>query len=120
MVVIEIYTNNEVLISSGGDFGSSISYNFCIDNTIYGCTNYLACNCNSDANENDGSCEYAVEGFGAMETVLLDSDNDGICDDDEILGCTDPSACNYNVIATDDNNSCIYPENGYDCLMEIV
>ena len=31
----EIYTNNEVLISSGGDFGSSISA-LCIDNTIYG------------------------------------------------------------------------------------
>ena len=111
----EIYTNNEVLISSGGDFGSSISYNFCIDNTIYGCTNYLACNYNSDANENDGSCEYAVEGFDCNGNCLLDSDNDGICDDDEILGCTDPSACNYIVIATDDNNSCIYPENGYDC-----
>tara|TARA_B110000503_G_scaffold99387_1_gene148704 strand:- start:257 stop:4636 length:4380 start_codon:yes stop_codon:yes gene_type:complete len=61
-----------------------------------GCNDEAACNfnVNAEAGEafNDGSCEYAVEGF----------DCDGVCDDwngdlicDILQGCGDPGACNY-------------------------
>ena len=51
---------------------------------IYGCTTSTACNYNSDATDNDGSC---ISIDGACETCVSgvivdnDSDNDGICDD---------------------------------------
>ena len=34
-----------------------------VPETIEGCTDNLACNYNASANLNDGSCEYASDGF---------------------------------------------------------
>lgn len=50
-----------------------------------GCTYPSACNYNSDAVVDDGSCEYA-----------------------SCSGCTDPGALNYNDTASSDDGSCIY------------
>ena len=44
-------------------------------------------NYNSDANEDDGSCEY---------------------DEEPVLGCMDPQASNYNSNATQEDDSCEY------------
>jgi surface protein len=55
---------------------------------ILGCTNSTANNYNEDATEDDGSCEYPAE---------------------EILGCTNSTANNYNEDATEDDGSCEYP-----------
>ena len=52
------------------------------DKEELGCTNSLALNFNSEANEDDGSCV--------------------------IPGCNDPSAINFNSIATFDDNTCTY------------
>ena len=48
---------------------------------IEGCTDSSANNFNSDANSDDGSCDY-------------DQDDDGVLDSDEVAGCTDESANN--------------------------
>ena len=58
---------------------------------VYGCTNALAENYNSDANHDVGS------------------DHADAC---IILGCTNSNTTNYNADATNDDGSCIYPIDG--------
>ena len=65
---------------------------------VDGCTDSSANNYNSNANSDDGSCDY-------------DEDDDGVLDSDEIAGCTDESANNYNSEATDEDGSCQYDQN---------
>ncbi|MBI1265906.1 MAG: hypothetical protein GC193_00605 [Cryomorphaceae bacterium] len=50
---------------------------------VPGCTNNTACNYNSNATTDDGSCDFSC------------------------LGCTNSAACNYNLAATIDNGTCI-------------
>ena len=57
----------------------------CDEDDIFGCTIEDACNYNSDATVNDGTCDF--------ESCL-------------ILGCTDPNACNYNPDAELEDGSC--------------
>ena len=84
---------------------------------IYGCTDINACNFNSEAISDDGSCTYPDEYYDCDGICINDMDGDGICDEFEIVGCMEEIACNYNSDATDpDPDSCIYPENPYvDC-----
>ena len=65
---------------------------------IDGCTNSSANNFNSNATNDDGSCNY-------------DEDDDGVLDSDEVSGCNDESANNYDSEATDDDGSCEYDQN---------
>ena len=80
--------------------------NFTIDTPpipiIRGCTDFNASNYDSNASEDDGTCEYE------------DTDGDGIYDYLEILGCTDYNATNYDSNATDDNGSCEYKDSDQD------
>ena len=66
-----------------------------------------ACNYNSEANEEDGSCEYPDTYYDCDGVCLEDVDGDGVCDELEILGCTDSTAFNYDSSATDNDGSCI-------------
>ena len=66
-----------------------------------GCTDELACNYNSEAICDDGSCLYF--------------DECGECGGEGTLGCTDISACNYDSEADCDDESCTYPVQYYDC-----
>ena len=92
---------------------------------ILGCTDTAACNYDSAATENDGSCEYGNTFCPNPCNVLLgcpgsmDPDSpyynpavtciDPDCDPAPIiLGCTDPAACNFNVTATENDGSCEY------------
>lgn len=52
-----------------------------------GCTDSTALNYESEAEKDDGSCEYAKE----------------------VEGCTDSTATNFNALATIDDGSCTYP-----------
>ena len=91
-----------------------------------GCTIAGACNYDSSANNNDGSCAFVscigcqTEGACNYDEAALypgactfpatgfdcdgnclDSDADEVCDNDEIEGCTDEDALNYEADATD-------------------
>ena len=73
-----------------------------------GCTNSGACNYDSAANLDDGSCilpascdSCSGETDGTGTLIDGDADDDGTCDADEIVGCQDAAACNYNSAATD-------------------
>jgi hypothetical protein len=86
----------------------------CDEFEVTGCTYEEACNYDSDATDDDGSCTYAAAGFACNGECLFDEDNDGVCDQNEITGCQDESACNYAATATD-AGYCDYPETNYDC-----
>lgn len=68
---------------------------------VCGCMDEAACNYDSSALFDDGSCAFALPGRDCEDVCLADADGDDICDADEIPGCQDPSAPNYNPDATD-------------------
>ena len=77
---------------------------------VFGCTDNNACNYNSAATDEDGSCTYPAESYlTCAGDCINDADGDGVCDEIEVLGCTDINACNYNALATEENGSCIQP-----------
>ena len=49
----------------------------------------MACNFNDEANNEDGSCEYAADNYDCDGNCLNDEDGDGVCDELEVLGCQD-------------------------------
>ena len=80
---------------------------------VNGCTDTTACNYNSSATNDNGSCIY-VDGIceTCVDGAIVDNDanDNGTCDDAEVLGCMDSSACNYNSSATTDDGSCDVPD----------
>ncbi|MEC8361299.1 MAG: hypothetical protein VX002_03275, partial [Bacteroidota bacterium] len=81
----------------------------------FGCTDDAACNYDADAQFDDGSCTYAQFPYDCEGACVNDLDGDGICDELELPGCTDSEACNFNPDATDDAGNCVYPEDYLDC-----
>ena len=77
-----------------------------IISTCSGCTNTNACNYDTNAIIDDGSCEFSTYPYNCNGDCLNDSDSDDVCDELEIYGCTDSSASNYNPDATEDDGSC--------------
>ena len=90
-----------------------------------GCTDNTACNFDSVAAYNDGTCLYAEEYYDCDGECLLDDDQDGICNVFEIFGCMDPDAVNYVEEAEFDNGACnisgnsieeiIFENSGQEC-----
>ncbi|MDG2208633.1 MAG: hypothetical protein P8K81_01455, partial [Flavobacteriales bacterium] len=77
---------------------------------IGGCSDESACNYNSAATDDNGSCAYAEEGSDCSGDCLNDFDGDGVCNSNEVAGCTSTSANNYNDTATDDDGTCEWPD----------
>ncbi len=71
--------NNNCLNDSDND-------DICDELEIFGCTDFNACNYESEATENDGSCNYPLETYlDCNNNCLNDSDNDGYCDELDIF-----------------------------------
>ncbi len=79
-----------------------------------GCMDVIACNYDSTATTDDGSCEYA-SCAGCTDPIACNYDstatlNDGSCEYLTCAGCMDTTACNYDSLATIDDGcdySCI-------------
>lgn len=72
-----------------------------------GCTYADACNYDSGATVDDGTCIYPAPNYDCAGNCLLDLNNNGLCDLEEVLGCTNMDALNYNSEATFDDGSCM-------------
>jgi hypothetical protein len=57
------------------------------DDEVDGCTDTSACNFDSDATEDDGSCTFADAGYDCAGNCLADADGDGVVFDGEVDGC---------------------------------
>ena len=73
-------------------------FGVCEGGAITGCTDGSACNFNTDATFDDGSCLW--------------EDACGVCggDNSDCSGCTDPIACNYDSTAAFLDESCLFAE----------
>jgi len=101
--------NRDVYLIKTDGYGNSF---------LVGCTDLLACNYDTEAIEDDGTCTYVDFICETCEDGLIldnDSDDDGVCDSNEVVGCQDMAACNYDALATDVDGSCWYAEMYYDC-----
>ena len=83
---------------------------------ISGCTDPTACNYNSSAICDDGSCSGI---FGCTNAIASNYNPAATCDNGScitgfIYGCNQPNACNYNSVATANNGSCIFPDGCID------
>tara|TARA_Y100000310_G_scaffold24370_2_gene23410 strand:- start:2460 stop:7838 length:5379 start_codon:yes stop_codon:yes gene_type:complete len=81
--------------------------------TVYGCTDPTAINYDSNATDDDGSCEYgSFESYGCMSEEYLEYDPDAtvhdptLCLTEIIYGCTDAFAPNFDENATSDDGTC--------------
>jgi uncharacterized surface protein with fasciclin (FAS1) repeats len=82
---------------------------------VSGCTAMEACNYNSAATIDDGSCQ--LPGFPCDDANAATSNDvlgaDCVCAG-QIAGCTDNTACNYDMNAQFDDGSCLIPGNSCD------
>jgi len=83
--------DSEIVFVLSDDMGAAVAtggagvYTFTLGGAICGCTDMGACNFDSAADTEDGSCEYLT-----------------------CAGCTTTSACNYDAAATIDDGSCCF------------
>ncbi len=76
---------------------------------IFGCVDNTACNYNSLANQDDGSC---IMPDGCTNPAACNYDSTAVCDDgscSSVPGCITSTACNYDPLATCNDGSCILP-----------
>jgi hypothetical protein len=73
-----------------------------------GCTDNLACNYNPDALIDNNTCYIAPTGYNC-DGSCIDANMNSICDLLEFAGCTNPSAINYVPQSTEDDGSCLFP-----------
>ena len=110
----------------------------CESDEINGCTESNACNYDSEATDDDASCEYIScldecgvpngDNSSCLDECGVPNGDNSTCldecgvingDNSSCTGCADSSACNYTG-STIDDGSCEYPEEGYDCLGELL
>jgi hypothetical protein len=111
-------TVDGAVIATGGEFLSSEATEFCIGEG-FGCTDATACNYDSAAINDDGSCNFDCA--GCMDVTACNYDeivtqDDGTCEYGICPGCTYINACNYDPIATFDDGSCEYSSCVLSCL----
>jgi len=85
-----------------------VCWGFCSEcSEVIGCTDSLACNYDSTAGINDGTCNYG----GCLNDLACNYDPTSMCDNGSCIfpGCNNPIACNFNALAGCDDGSCILP-----------
>ncbi len=101
--------DNYIIANNSNPQGYGENDNFVVSvcpNIIYGCTNPIAVNYNSEATEDDSSCiilgctDQEADNFN----VLANQDDDSCI----FYGCTDASAMNFNNQANEDDGTCEY------------
>ena len=112
--VVDLMTTSVLVLpdSSGSFTLEGVLYPSC---EVLGCTNPAACNFDSTATLDDGSCDLPFFCYDCDGNCLCDEDEDGVCDPFEFPGCTDPDACNYAPVYTEEDGSCFYAQPGFDC-----
>jgi plastocyanin len=107
--------------TSYGHAGSGMVANITVMAVVPGCTDFMACNYDITATEDDNSCEYAELGYDCNGDCLIDLDEDGICDtcleyDMIVVDCAcdffDPATYTVFFINIDEEN-CVYIEDCY-------
>lgn len=77
---------------------------------VKGCTDPKACNFNSEATKDDGTCIFPIKTCDDGNPLTINDRLDDECECvGDILGCTDEDACNYNPVATLEDGSCTIP-----------
>ena len=91
--------------TAGGSTQFSVGAGVC---AVFGCTDPTACNYNSAANTDDGSC---ILPDGCTDSTAVNYNPSALCDDGScvpvVLGCTDSTAANFSSAANVDDGSCI-------------
>ena len=105
------YAVNGLSFVTGFDFELACTVQY------LGCTDLNACNYDSTANTNDGSCVYPDNIYDCDGGCVNDSDGDLVCDEFEVVGCQDESASNYDASATD-SGDCVSWEDAYESCIE--
>ena len=85
----------------------------CDEDEQEGCTYATACNYDSAATEEDGSCQFAEPWKDCSGECWFDFNGDGVCDEPGMGGCTYFDAYNYDPQATYDDGTCEFPSG--DC-----
>ena len=85
-----------------GDLFSGICVEF-----VHGCMDSSACNYDSTAGCDDGSCVFP----GCLDSMACNFDSTAGCDDGSCVfpGCLDSMACNFDSTAGCDDGSCVLP-----------
>ncbi|MCB0761182.1 MAG: choice-of-anchor B family protein [Flavobacteriales bacterium] len=102
-------SGNILAVMAVPNYGSSVTHNFCIPVGTPGCMDTSACNYDSAATVDDGSCDYSCYGCtdsGACNFDSAATNDDGSCEYLTCAGCTNSGACNYDSTATIDDGSC--------------
>ena len=90
-----------------------------IPNMIGGCTDVTACNFNSFAMFNDGTCEYcSCQVCGCADSLACNFDANAtynVACSFDCYGCTDATATNFDLNATFNDGSCFYAGLGETC-----
>lgn len=89
---------------------------FSDSNQSIGCTNPLACNFDSLAMDDDGSCLFIGYSCDDGDPTTVDDliQPDCQCTGVTIQGCTELDACNYDELATEDDGTCLFANDPCD------
>ena len=128
-VITNLDTNTQYYVrayatnSNGTSYGNMLSFvtnSSGITVNVFGCTDPLALNYNSNANVDNGSCVYDSSDlvFGCTDPNAINYNpnaniDNGLCvydSSDLVFGCMDPTASNYNSNANIDDGSCMYAD----------
>jgi hypothetical protein len=113
------------MTATNADYGTGTSHNFCLSNDNLGCADTEACNYDSTATIDDGSCTYPGctdttacnydSTAGCDDGLCLENDECGNCGGSDTAGCTDSTACNYDSTAGCDDGSCLQDDECGNC-----